>query len=332
MFWNNITYPPWLGSRLARPGAGRGTGLGLALGAALAAAAPAAAAPEVVVTIKPLHALVAGVMEGVAAPHLLVRGSASPHAGGLRPSDARRLERADLIIWVGPELESQLQGMLDALGTGARIVTLLDRDELRTWPARRGGDWDLHDADGGNKDGEVAPADSRDPHVWLDPDNARAMVHIAAQTLALMDPANAARYRANAERLDGRLAAMGRDIEASIAPVRDVAYIVFHDAYQYFERRFGLAAVGAVTIGPERKPGARRLRELRRRIASSGARCVFSEPQFAPRLVETLVEGTSARAAALDPLGAKIAAGPDAYVRLMRALARDLRACLAGPA
>ena len=329
MFWNIITYLLRLGFRYPpRPGAGPGTALGFALGAALAAAAPAQAAPEVVVTIKPLHALIAGVMEGVAAPHLLVRGSASPHAGSLRPSDARRLERADLIVWVGPELESQLQGMLDALGAEARIVTLLERDELRTWPARPGGAWD---PDGGDNDGEVAPAGSRDPHVWLDPDNARATVRIAAQTLALMDPANAARYRSNAERLELQLAAMGRDIDAMIAPVRDVAYIVFHDAYQYFERRFGLAALGAVTIGPQRKPGARRLRELRRRIASSGARCVFSEPQFAPRLVETLVEGTGARAAALDPLGAKIAAGPGAYVRLMRTLARDLRACLAGP-
>ena len=167
-------------------------------------------------------------------------------------------------------------------------------------------------------------------HVWLDVDNAARIAGAAAQRLSAVDPANAARYAANARAVAERLAALDAELRSLFAPVRSAPFIVFHDAYQYLERRYGLNAVGSVTVSPERKPSARRLREIRRTIAERGAVCVFGEPQFDAGLVRTAIEGTPARAAALDHLGVDAPAGADGYFAMMRKLGRTLADCLAG--
>jgi zinc transport system substrate-binding protein len=172
--------------------------------------------------------------------------------------------------------------------------------------------------------------DGFDPHVWLDPLNAKAIVHEIEETLSEADPANAATYAANAESVMGRLDSLVAEIDAELQPVKGKGYVVFHDAYQYFENRFGVSAVGSVTVSPEVLPGAERVSELQEKVRSLDATCVFSEPQFEPKLVTTITENTNAGTGVLDPLGASIKDGPDLYFTLIRNMASSLKDCLLG--
>ncbi len=281
--------------------------------------------PRVAVSIKPLHAIVASVMEGLATPDLIVTRAGSPHGYAMRPSEARALNRAVLVFWMGEDLEAFLRKPLAALGGETKVVALIDAPGLALLPARGGGAWD----GGGERGGDALPRGAFDTHVWLDPANATAIARAAAAALGDADPANRAASAANAARFARRADDLDAEIRAVLAPVADVPFALFHDAFQYVERRYGLNAVGALTVSPDRTPGARRLRRVRARIAGSGARCLFGEPQYRPALVLTVAEGTKARTAVLDPLGVGIEPGADAYFALMRALARALRDCLA---
>lgn len=320
--------------------------------------AVAADAPAAVVSISPLHSLVAAVMAGVGEPVLLVKGAASPHTAALRPSDAAALQRADVVFWVGEDLETFLAKPLAALPTNSRVVAMATAPGMTLLPARQGGPWEAHDHghahadDSGhghddahaheahadeahaNDDGEGGdghgPHEGQpmDMHVWLDPENAKAMATAAAAVLGEVDPGRAETYAANVRALHGRLDALDAELRGKLAGVADKPYVVFHDAYQYFEARYGLSPAGAITISPERAPGARTLSEIRERIRSTGAVCVFREPQFEPDLVKTVVGGSFARVGILDPIGADIPPGPEAYEILLSQLGRSLRDCL----
>ena len=298
----------------------------------------AIAAPRVVVTVKPLHSLVAGVMAGVAEPDLIIRGAGSPHTYSLKPSEARLLEGAQVIFWVGESLETFMEKPLAVLGSKARIVQVMQVPGITLLAGRKGGAWEGHaghdDAVPGH-DARETPvhagehvAAMHDGHLWLDPANARLIARHAAEVLGQLDPANSGRYAANAAALVARVDALDAGLKATLAPVRDIPFVVFHDAYQYFERSYALRAVGSITVSAERKPGARRVKEIRETIRSLGARCVFSEPQFSSALLGTLLEGTNAGTGTLDPLGAGLPAGPDAYFTLMRSLGSALAECL----
>lgn len=316
-------------------------GLALALGLTSAGAA-AATEITVVASIKPVHSLTAAVMQGAGAPHLIVKGGASPHSHALKPSDAAALQKADVVVWVGEGLETFLASSLDALARNARLVELSQAPGLTRLGFRAGGAWDGHQDEQEKAHGEEEARgeeeahghghgeDEIDQHLWLDPDNARAMVEAIAAALIEADPQNADLYADNAKRVSRDLAQLSADIARELAPVKDVPFVVFHDAFQYFDARFELANVGSVTVNPEQKPGAARLREIRQKIAELGARCVFAEPQFEPRLVDVVIEGTAARRATLDPIGADLADGPMLYFEMMRANARALRDCLGG--
>lgn len=365
----------------------RGFCLALLAGAALPlSTSPARAAPEVVVSILPLHSLVAQVMRGVGEPHLLMPAGQSPHGGQLKPSQVKQLNAADLIIWVGPSFEQAATKLIARNNRHARVVTLLEDDSMLRLPVREGGLWEAHDhahGHGGHNDHDDAHdhdghgdahddehdgddhahddhgerhddahhehdahdhdghddhdahhgdhADWRiDPHIWLSVANARAIVDIAARELAAADPANAAQYDANRDAALARLAEFRRALSDQLRAVENAGYVVFHDAYHYFEHEFGVHPLGALTISPERRPGARRVREIRRAIRERGARCVFSEPQFQPDLAHTLAAGTGAAVAVLDPLGAALPPGPDAWFALMRGLADALTHCADG--
>jgi len=343
------------------------------LSAALALASPARAAPEVVVSILPLHSLTANLMRGVGAPHLLMPAGQSPHAAQLKPSQVRQLEGADLIVWIGPSFEQSLAKIIarPRENGGARMVTLLEDDSILHLPVRDGGLWEAHDHAHGHdeyedgheehahgdahdehddhgdhdehghgdahKDEHDDHADDRhadwriDPHIWLSVENARAIVDIVARELAAADPANAAQYDANRLEALAQLAALRRDVGERLGAARDgldARYVVFHDAYHYFENEFGLQPLGAVTISPEQSPGARRIRDIKQAIRDRGARCVFSEPQFQPDLVHTLAADTGASVGVLDPLGAALTPGPQAWFDLMNGLADALADCL----
>lgn len=296
--------------------------LGFAHGAA-AAEHP----PRVVTTIQPVHSLVAGIMEGVGSPELLLPGGASPHAYALRPSQAHSLARADVVFRVDEGLETFLRKPLEALGARTRVVTLSGAPGVRLLPPRRSGIWG---EDGHGHGDEDHGRGAVDAHIWLDPANAKAMVRAAAAQLGALYPRHAGRFGENARKLSARLDALDAELRQRLAPVKDAPFIVFHDAYQYFEGRYGLKGAGSITVDPGRTPGARRLNEIRRAIRERRALCVFAEPQFEPRLVATVLEGTGARRGILDPLGADVPPGPEAYFTLMRNLAANFAGCLGG--
>jgi len=309
-----------------------------------ATASPAWAELKVTVTIKPVHALVAQVMEGVGTPSLLVQGAASPHTYALKPSDAKALNKADVFFRVSESVEPFTRKIVAALPDTVRTVTLAQAPGIELLDLRRGETFESHDpADhdhaGGHdhgdhdhdNDGHHHAHETLDGHVWLDPENARKMVAEIARVLSEASPADAARFKANAERADAALVALEKDIARDLAPVKDRPFVVFHDAFQYFEHRFGLTAIGAITVSPDAQPSAKRLTEIRRRLAALPPSCVFSEPQFQARLVTAVTEGTSARPGTLDPEGALVAPGPGAYDALLRNLAAGLKNCLGQP-
>lgn len=320
----------------------------------LAQPATAAEAPRVVASIKPVHSLVASVMQGIGTPHLLVAGAGSPHAYSLKPSDAQALQSADAVVWIGPDMETFLEGPLDSLAPQAARVALQETEGLIRLSFRETGPFEAHahedddhghghddghghghthehshdhDHDHGDDHGHAHGA--MDGHYWLDPVNAQRMVERIAETLAVIDPAHAARYAENAAATNARIDALVAEMSAVLAPIRERPFLVFHDAYQYLERRFDLTVAGSVTVSPEVIPGAQRVAEMRDKVRDLGATCVFSEPQFEPKLVQVVVEGTPARSGVLDPLGSALPDGAGLYFELMRDLADSLRNCLA---
>jgi zinc transport system substrate-binding protein len=301
-----------------------GLGLGLLAGPA------AAKTLKVTVTIKPIHALVAEVMAGRGAPDLLVRGNASPHTYALKPSDARTLNDSDIVFRVSETVEPFTRKIVASLPATARVVTLADAPGIALLDVREGGTFEAHAHEhaAGEHHEETEEHEKRDGHVWLDPENAIKMVNEIARVLAEADPDGAETYATNAARATAGLDALETEISRELEPVRGRPYVVFHDAYQYFERRFDLAAVGSITVSPEAQPSARRLTEIRRKLATLSAACVFAEPQFQPKLVAAVTEGTSARSGTLDPEGALLEPGPGAYATLMRNLAASLKSCL----
>ncbi|MES9882055.1 MAG: zinc ABC transporter substrate-binding protein [Sedimenticola sp.] len=293
-------------------------------------AAVEAAPPKVVVDIKPIHSLVSGVMAGVGQPELLIRGADSPHNFTLRPSDARRLNNADLIFWVGESLEASLSSILDTIE--GRVVELLARQGIESPPLRKAGIWQKSPFDNTTEERHEPLSDHDhphgNPHIWLSPPNATVMVTHIEHELKTIDPGNSKHYMRNADRLRQRIQVLDGLLEKRLSTVRTQPYIVFHDAYQTFEAHYGLNAVGSVTLTPDRMPGARRIHLLRNAMDELNIRCLFSEPQFQPRLVTVLTEGTTIEHGTLDPLGAGLVPGAEAYFQLMQNMANSLVDCL----
>jgi zinc transport system substrate-binding protein len=297
----------------------------------LSAVLPAFAdsAPTVVVSIRPLHALTAGIMENVAEPVLLMDGVVSPHSYRLTPSGARLLEQADLVIWVHESLESRLLKPLLTLVAENKRLELAAEPRLDYLPVRRGGVWgEQHAHDNGHHNHSNETITDPDPHLWLDTGNVITMVGIISERLQKIDAANAGLYKANAEKLIAAILKTDSHIAAQLADVRQKPYLVFHDSLQYFERRYSLSPAGALTIDPERYPGARRILELRQQIREKNIRCVFIEMQFGTKLAEVLLEGTDAKLTILDTLGLNAANGSEGYLQLLQGLADDVRGCL----
>ena len=302
------------------------------LAAALGLPATALAEPpRVVADILPLHSLVTQVMQGVGTADLLLPGGADPHSHALKPSDARALSKADLVLWVGPELMPWLADALPRLAPDARSVALLHakggtvlesrQDALFSHAHEEHDDHDDHD--GHSHEGD-------DPHAWLDPDNAYTWLNHIAAELTEIDPDNAETYAQNAEQARARLA----EQSVSIARVlrhegHDHAHsgiFVFHDSYQYFEQRFEVEIAGAISQSDATAPGAARLDQLQKAAAAYDTVCILAEPGFSDKLVKAAA-GENARVAVLDPLGSHIPAGPDHYTRLMDEIASAIADC-----
>jgi zinc transport system substrate-binding protein len=233
--------------------------------------------------------------------------------------------------------------VLTALPKSVRVITLQDAPGLTLYKMRSGATFEEHTHDHGSKTKKAdahshhdhgksgKAAESNDGHIWLDPANAKIITQYIANVLATEAPEHAARFKENAEAMSRSLDHLDVELGQTLKPIAGRPYVVFHDAYQYLENRYGLTPAGAVTVSPEIAPSAKRLSELRKKIAALKAVCVFAEPQFEPKLVRTITEGTSARTGTLDYLGASLKPGPDLYFSVLRSLAGDLKTCLSAP-
>lgn len=293
-----------------------------------------AEAPRVVASIAPLYGLAAAVMDGVAEPRLLLPQGASPHHHALRPSDSAALQDADLILWIGPLLESALTRPLSNLGAGDRALTMLEISGLPTLPLR-GGHGAAHDhaedshADHGDAEHAHAEHGLTDPHIWLGPQQAIIMAKALAERLSRIDPAHADQYRDNAASFAARIDMQREAAAQRLAAVRETRYVLAHDSLRYFEAAFGLAPLGSLSDGHDAPISAARLRSLTKAVSNEGGVCLFVESGGGNALSEALAEESRLRIAEIDLLGTRLTLGPALLPELLSQLAADIADCLA---
>ncbi len=309
-----------------------GWALAASLGAVfLASAGSAHAQIQVVVTSKPIHSLVAAVMGDLGKVTLIVDGNASAHTYALKPSDARAFNTATVVFRTSEAMEPFTAKVVKSIPKSVEVVTLAQAPGVMSLPMRKDPNFEKHGHSHGHSHahGHGKSAD-QDPHVWLNPDNAKAMVDHIAKVLTPRLPAAADKIAGNAGKLKAAIDTMAAEIGSELAPLAGRGYVVFHDAYQYLEARYGLTPVGAFVVNPDVPASGKRLSELRKRVQTLGATCVFAEPNFEAKVVDAVIEGTPARRGTLDPEGASLEAGPDLYLRLMRTMSKELKRCLSG--
>ncbi|MDS9947295.1 MAG: zinc ABC transporter substrate-binding protein, partial [Planktomarina sp.] len=324
----------------------------LSLTATLMGGAAYAETPQVAVDIAPVHSLVARVMDGIGKPDLIIQPGASPHEYSLRPSEASALQAADLVFWIGPDLTPWLTDTIGTLASDAVVTELMEADGTIELEFREGalfeahdhgddddhddhGDDDDHDDHGDDDDHDEAESGheghdhgAHDPHAWLSPKNAMNWLNVIAGQLSAVDPDNAGAYFANAAAGRTEIKTLIGEVTATLDPVRGGQFIVFHDAYQYFEMDFDFPASGAISISDASDPSPARIAKIQARIAEQGIDCVLAEPQFNPGLVATVLDGTDAQTGILDPLGSDLELGPAFYPQLIRNLSNVLADCM----
>ena len=307
---------------------------------------------NVVTSIKPIHSIVASVMEGIGEPSLIVDGNASPHTFQFKPSHAKMLQRADIIFWVDKDLESFLEKPLNSIAKKAKKISLMDLSTVKKLKFREKNifvdshkghkDHDDHKGhkDKGHKDhddhkghkdhddhkGHEGHAHGEyDVHIWLDPENAKIMSLEIAKELSKIDPSNKSIYESNAKKFSLKINEMIKEIKKEIK--KDSAFVVFHDAYQYFEKRFDVNVVGALTVNPEVLPGAKQLAKIREEIEHEKVKCLFSEPQFNPNIAKAIAKDTGIKIAVIDPLGANLNPSKNLYIDLIKSIAGSFKNC-----
>jgi zinc transport system substrate-binding protein len=313
---------------------------------------------KVVTTIKPLHSLISNVMDGVGEPSLIIEGSTSPHSFVLKPSHAKMIEQADIIFWIGEDIETFMEKPLESIAKNAKKISFMELTSIEKLKFREENIFDHDDHDdhghgekkdhddhghGEDKDhddhghGEKKDHDDHgdgheghhhgefDAHIWLDPANAKEMLHEIAHELADLDPSNASKYESNADQAIMSIDKMIKEIDGNIN--KDAKFIVFHDAYQYFEKRFGVMTAGALTLNTDVLPGAKQISEIQEVIAERDIKCIFSEPQFNPKIIETIAQDTGIKTGVLDPLGSIFDANKMQYFKLINDLGNKLKDC-----
>ena len=297
---------------------------------------PLKAEISVVTSIKPLHSLTSYIMEGVGEPELIIDGVASPHNFQIKPSHAKMLQNADLVIWIGEDLESFLPTALKSIPKDAVVFELLDQSGLKKLKFREKNIFEGHDDHGHDEHAKKEDDHddhghddhghgSFDPHIWLDPANAKVIVKKITNQLSKIDKDNASKYKANSKKVIKDLDGLIKEVKNEIN--KDASFVVFHDAYQYFEKRFGLSVIGALTVNPDVMPGAEQLSEIREVIEHEKAKCIFSEPQFNPNIINSIASDTGVKTGVLDPLGANIDKGKNMYFDLIKDMSNSLRGC-----
>ena len=315
---------------------------------------------NVVTTIKPLHSLISSVMEGVGKPSLIIEGTNNPHTFVFKPSHAEMIENSDIIFWIGEDLEAFMEKPLESLAKNAKTISFMDLASIEKLKFREQNIFDDHDDHGhddhddhGHKDDDHDDHDDHDghddehdghddhddhaghhdghnhgefdAHIWLDPANAKEMVLEISHELSEIDPSNKSKYEDNASKTIVALDKLIEEVDKSLS--KDISYIVFHDAYQYFEKRFGVIPAGALTLNPDVLPGAKQIADIQDVINDKGIKCIFSEPQYNPKIIETLGNDMNISTGVMDPLGAYIDAGPSMYSDLINQIANSIKDC-----
>ena len=323
---------------------------------------------KVVASIKPIHSLASYLMDGVGKPDLIVDGYASPHGFAMKPSHAKMLQNADLIFWVGEDLENFLEKPLSSIASKAEKIELMETKGLQVLKFRERNIFDEHDHDDHGHDDHGKKEDDHDdhghddhgkkeddhdhddhgkkeddhddhghddhdghahgefdPHIWLDPINAKAMLNEMAEHLIENDPKNEAKYKSNLAKALKEIDKLTIDVMTDLSS--SVSSIVFHDAYQYFEERFNVKVLGAFTVNTDVMPGAEQLAEIREIIEHDKVACVFSEPQFNPDIIKAVAKDMNIKTGVLDPLGATLDPGKDLYFKLIRNMSNSFKGC-----
>ena len=297
---------------------------------------------NVVTTIKPLHSLVSSVMKGIGEPSLIIEGTNNPHTFVFKPSHAEMIEEADIIFWIGEDLEAFMEKPLDSLAEKAQVISFMELSSIEKLKFREKNIFDDHDGhedeheghededehEGHDDDHNDAHAHAHgefDAHIWLDPVNAKKMVLEIAHELSDLDPNNKVKYENNANATIKSLDELVDSNKKILS--KDISYVVFHDAYQYFEKRFGVIPAGALTLNPDVLPGAKQIADIQDVINDKGIKCIFSEPQYNPKIIETIGNDMKISTGVMDPLGAYIDAGPSMYSDLINGIANSIKDC-----
>ena len=308
---------------------------------------------KVVTTIKPLHSLISRIMETRGEPQLIIEGTNNPHTFVFKPSHAKMIEEADIVFWIGEDLEAFMEKPLNSLAKDTKKIAFMDSESIEKIEFREKNIFDDHDGheeeheghedehegheddddhghkdddhDDDHKDAHAHAHGEFDPHIWLDPENAKEMVKIIRDELIKIDPEGQRQYSVNTAGATLELDNLINSIEKELS--KDISYIVFHDAYQYFENRFGVIPAGALTLNPDVLPGAKQIADIQDVINDKGIKCIFSEPQYNPKIIETLGNDMNVSTGVMDPLGAFIDAGPTMYVELINGIANSIKEC-----
>ena len=283
---------------------------------------------KVVTSIKPIHSLVSSVMDGVGKPDVIVDGYNSPHAFSLKPSHAKMLENADLVIWIGEDLEAFLEKPLDTIAKKAKNIEVMDLKGIRKLDFREKNIFEEHGHDehkDEHKEHDGHAHGEHDPHVWLDPINAKVIIKEITKQLVQLDSKNSSIYKSNSKKSLADIDKLTKNIKKKLN--KDLRFVVFHDAYQYFESRFGIQVLGSLTVNTDVMPGAEQLSEIREVIEHEKVNCLFSEPQFNPSIIKSIAKDTNVKIGILDPLGAKLDKGKNLYFDLLNNMASSFKGC-----
>ena len=280
---------------------------------------------KVVTSIKPIHSLVSYIMDGVGKLDVIVDGYNSPHGFSLKPSHAKMLENADLVIWVGEDLEAFLEKPLQTIAKKAKNIELIDLKGIKKLEFREKNIFEEHDDHKEKDTHEGHGHGEHDPHIWLDPINAKVIIKEITNQLVQLDSKNSSIYKSNSKKALTDIDKLVKDIKKKLN--KDLRFVVFHDAYQYFENRFDIQVLGALTVNTDVMPGAEQLSEIREVIEHEKVNCLFSEPQFNPSIMESIAKDTKIKTGILDPLGARLDKGKNLYFDLLNDMASSFKGC-----
>lgn len=272
--------------------------------------------PNILVSIKPIHSLTQAITADITEAQLLIQGFQSPHDYYLKPSDRRKISRADIIIFASDNIESFLPAISRQYKAHQSIINLSKITGIQLLKAR-------------SQDAQHDHHDSLDGHIWLSISNAEIMARYLADFFAQQDPAHAAQYNANAQKLLSRLSQLKAQIRTRLKNLHTPRYLMFHDAFQYFEHEFQLSPARYVTTSPEHISGVRRIQSLKQHIKQNNIQCIFYEPPEVPSIIQTLADDQAIKVLPLDPVGAHLDSGPKLYFTLIEEIASKLHECMA---